>query len=673
LASQPERSGRNPLQTFPEFSDRQARREVGSHIVKESGTEQILTYGPWTRLENLPDLNWHIWLSNTTENAFKSRQHLLTALQIGTLVAAALVGLVGALLAHRLASRLKSVTQTVQKLEQGDLNARLAVAGDDEISTLSTTLNQMAAKLQTLLNFQTQTTDNLKRFNEATFNVRRSLDFNSILQTGVSETRRLLNCDRTLVYLFDDQWQGTVVAESVGLGFPAALGAHIADPCFAEKFVDRYRQGRVNTIPNLAEADLDPCYRGQLEAFLVKANIVTPMVVEGKLLGLLVAHQCSAPRDWSPTEIDLLYQMAVHLGYSVGQVILSEQRQKTEQMAILAEERRQQKEALQGQLMELLQHVERAAMGDLTTRAKVVAGEIGTVADFFNAIVENLQLLVQQVQVSATEVNDSLSNQDESVRSLSQAAQIQTQETQATLRSVEQMMLSIQTVAQSAQQAATVSQTAAYTAISGGQAMEQTVESILELRQTIGDTAKKVKRLGESSQQISKVVSLISQIAIQTNLLAINAGIEAARAGEDSHGFAAVAEEVGALATRAAEATQEIEQLVATLQQETSEVAEAMEQGTSQVVEGTHIVETAKQSLEQIVTVSQQIDALVRSISTATESQVETSHTITALMQKIAAIAERTAQSSTAVSASLHQTVETAQTLQASVSTFKVA
>jgi methyl-accepting chemotaxis protein len=199
-----------------------------------------------------------------------------------------------------------------------------------------------------------------------------------------------------------------------------------------------------------------------------------------------------------------------------------------------------------------------------------------------------------------------------------------------------------------------------------------TVQNILSLRETIGETAKKVKRLGESSQQISKVVSLINQIALQTNLLAINAGIEAARAGEEGQGFAVVAEEVGELAVRSASATREIEAIVATIQRETSQVVEAMERSTSQVVEGTHLVEDAKHSLNQILTVSREIDDLVQLISSATVSQAETSGTVSELMRQIAQVSARTSTSSRQVSQAIRQTVTIAQDLQASVAAFEV-
>jgi twitching motility protein PilJ len=202
--------------------------------------------------------------------------------------------------------------------------------------------------------------------------------------------------------------------------------------------------------------------------------------------------------------------------------------------------------------------------------------------------------------------------------------------------------------------------------------MDLSVENILSLQETVGETAKKVRHLGESSQQISRVVSLINQIAMQTNLLAINAGIEAARAGEEGQGFAVVAEEVGELATRSAAATQEIEQIVEKIKRDTTEVVKAMEVGTNQVIESTQIAADAKQSLSEIVDISQQIDTFVKSLSTASVSQLETSQVVSQLMKNIADISEKNSDYSQQISASLQKTAEIFQHLENKVETFKV-
>ena len=512
-----------------------------------------------------------------------------------------------------------------------------------------------------------------QQLNEIISRVRESLKVEEIYHAAVTGVRETLKTDRVIVYLFDADWQGTIVAESVGSDWPKALGANIADPCFADQYVQKYKRGRVKAVENIYNEGLTQCYLGQLEPFKVKANLVAPIMVDGQLLGLLVAHQCSSTRPWQESEINFFKQVAIQVGFALDQAALLEQREQARIFAeMVSQEQRREKEALQLQLLELLSDVEGAARGDLTVRADVTVGEIGTVADFFNAVIESLRGIVTQVKKAATQVNTSLEENEGAIRQLSAEALKQAEDTTRTLDSVEQMTHSIQQVAENARQAAAVARTASTTAEAGGMAMDRSVQNILSLRQTVAETAKKVKRLGESSQQISKVVSLINQIALQTNLLAINAGIEAARAGEEGQGFAVVAEEVGELAARSAAATKEIEKIVENIQQGTSEVVEAMELGTTQVVEGTHLVEDAKQSLSKILEVSRQIDTLVQSISSATVSQVSTSQAVTELMKEIAKVSERTSNSTRQVSGSLKETVGIAQELQASVGTFKV-
>ncbi|MBW4694891.1 MAG: GAF domain-containing protein [Lyngbya sp. HA4199-MV5] len=512
-----------------------------------------------------------------------------------------------------------------------------------------------------------------RQLSEITARMRETLDPQQIYAATLKGSRDALGADRTLIYLFDENWQGTVTAESVAPGFPLALGAQIADPCFAQGYVEKYRQGRVQATANIHTAGLTNCHLDQLAPFQVKANLVAPILVEGTLLGLLVAHQCTEPRQWQEGDINFFKQVAIQLGFAIEQARVFEEKEQAQVSAeTLSEERRLQTEALQMQLLQLLGDIEGAASGDLTVRAEVTVGEIGTVADFFNSIVESLRQIVTQVKTSALEVNASLGQNEHAIQQLAEDASKQAAETTRTLDSVEQMANSIQTVATSARQAAAVTRSAASTAEAGEDAMDLTVQNILALRDTIGETAKKVKRLGESSQQISKVVSLINQIALQTNLLAINAGIEAARAGEQGQGFAVVAEEVGELAARSAIATQEIEQIVDNIQRETSEVVEAMSLGTTQVVEGTRLVGDAKQSLGQLLEVSRQIDTLVQSIFNATVSQTQTSDAIAALMRDVVQVSERTFDSSQKVSSALRQTVEVAHELQESVGTFKV-
>lgn len=407
-------------------------------------------------------------------------------------------------------------------------------------------------------------------------------------------------------------------------------------------------------------------------AFLVGNTIVKPIQeLEKAAKKFTLGGQDTRAVVFAQDEIGQLATTFNRLAENTA-ITLAEVKQAKLKAEGLVEEQSKQNQTIQRELLQLLTNVEDASSGDLTVRAEITAGEIGIVADFFNTIVESMREIVTQVKKSTNQVNVSLVEDEVSMRALTEDSLKQSKKIRRMLDFVEQMASSIQDVANSAGQAADVARLASQTAQAGGSAMDRTVKSILELRETVGETAKKVKRLGEASQQISKVISLINQIALQTNLLAINASIEAARAGEEGRGFAVVAEEVGELAAQSAAATKEIEQIVENIQRETGEVVKAMEVGTSQVVEGTHLVENAKQSLGQIVKVSRKIDELVQSISSSTVSQSKTSEMVTNLMKDIAKVSEGMSDSSRQVSLSLEQTVDLAKQLQSSVETFKV-
>ncbi len=338
----------------------------------------------------------------------------------------------------------------------------------------------------------------------------------------------------------------------------------------------------------------------------------------------------------------------------------------------LNEQQRQEKEQLEAAIYTLIDEIADATDGDLTVRANLDSLELSTVADLFNAIIDNLQDIAIEAKESSGKVGSSLEKNEEAIRSLAEQAIEEAKETRNTLVSVKEMTNSIQSVAENASQVEKITEGTYSTVLNSTLDMEETVNSILKLRSTVGETSKKMKRLGESSQKISQAVSLIEEIALKTNVLAINASVEAGRAGEYGEGFTIVAEQVGALAEQSAKATREITDIVSAIQLETQEVNQAMESGTAEVVETTRLIETTKQSLGIVLEKSQEINRLMGSISESTVSQVSTSQDVANLMQKIAELSENTSKSSENVAKSIVETAQIAKNLETTVSQFKV-
>ncbi|WP_414582901.1 methyl-accepting chemotaxis protein [Scytonema sp. PCC 10023] len=639
-------------------------------VVKSNNRYQLVTDLAWKTPNGLPSFNREVIFAVNKATAFAPQEDLLLTLVIRTVLTALVVIAIAAFLYKWGIRPILNKTKAEGKLGQGEVDSDID-QGED-VAALGSKINLMADQLKLLVTEQAEQSRRLEAeakrtqiFTDITLHIRQFLNQKDILQTTVDAIRNSLATERVVVYRFHKDGGGTVIAESVAADFPRTIDKQIDDPCFRERYVQQYKNGRVRAIDNIYQANLTDCHIKTLEQFAVKANLVAPILQEKQLVGLLIAHQCSQPRTFKEWEINLFAQLAIQVGFALDQAAL------LEQLEVVSQEQRQQKEALQQKLVELVSSIEAVSEGDLTVKAEVTAGEIGIIADFFNSIIESLRQIVTVVKKAAQQVNVAVGENSGAVQLLAFEALKQTEQITRTLEDVNQMTLSIQAVADSARQAKAVARTAFDIARASAEAMDSTVSSILNLKQTVTETANKVNRLGESSQEISMVVSLINKIALQTNLLSINASLEMTRMGDEGRGFVVVVEEIGELAAQSAQATTEIQQILENIQLGTSDVVKAMETGSAQVVEGANLVKNAKLSLEQILELSRQIDQLVQSISSATVSQAQTSGTVAVLMKEIAKVSERTSDSSAIVSGSLQKTLEIAQQLQKSVGVFK--
>ncbi len=350
---------------------------------------------------------------------------------------------------------------------------------------------------------------------------------------------------------------------------------------------------------------------------------------------------------------------------------ITERKEAEEGLENLAAERKAEADSMTQQVLKLLGEIKGAAQGDLTVRAEVTNDVLGAVADSFNFLIGSLRKVVTGIQTLAEQVTSATGESITNTSQLTQQAEVQATKISAIMREIERIVNSIRDVRDVSVRAETVAQESSHTAEAGGLAVDRAVEGINELRLTIASTSKMMKRLGESSQQIGKIVTSISQLASQTNLLALNATIEAARAGEQGLGFAVVAEEVRKLAERSAGATEEISEIVGTIQEEISRVMKAMESGTLEVVEGTKLASEAKTHLNAIIEVSREMNALVQNITRASAKQTVSAEEISNSMQQVNEIANTTAQKGSDVKASLDDLSGSVSKLQKSVANFR--
>ncbi|WP_404831060.1 methyl-accepting chemotaxis protein [Endozoicomonas euniceicola] len=335
-------------------------------------------------------------------------------------------------------------------------------------------------------------------------------------------------------------------------------------------------------------------------------------------------------------------------------------------------ETRAQNEANQKAIMRLMNEMEDLAEGDLTVSATVTEDFTGPIADSVNFSIEQLRALVKTIHQSAVEVDSSARKTQSTANEMAQAAENQAREISITTQSVNAMSESMRLVSRDAAQSAEVASRSADIATNGTQVIRNTISGMNIIRDQIEDTSRRIKRLGESSREISDIISLINDIADQTNILSLNAAIQASMAGEAGRGFAAVADEVQRLAERVSGATRQVETLVTAIQNDTHEAVASMEQTTSQVVNGAQLAEDAGIALAEIEQVSGNLARLVRDISATARNQTESAAQISQRMLTISDITNQTASGNTATADSVGTLTEMAVEMRQSVSGFRL-
>lgn len=397
----------------------------------------------------------------------------------------------------------------------------------------------------------------------------------------------------------------------------------------------------------------------------------------GALQSLYQAEQASRRVALVVMIVFALVALANMIG--IFQVLLSDSRGRTReaesqktQAERLEHEAKRANEQNQAAILRLMNELQEVADGNLTVQATVSEDITGAIADSVNYTVEELRALVGRINNTAEQVNTASSQARDIATRLLAASEAQSREIKDTGEKVLKMASQINDVSRSAGESAKVARTSLDAAERGQLAVHDQIQGMNEIREQIQETAKRIKRLGESSQEIGEIVELITDITEQTNVLALNAAIQAASAGEAGRGFSVVAEEVQRLADRSAEAAKQIGALVRTIQTDTQDAVAAMEKSTQGVVEGAKLSDAAGTALTDIGSVSRELAELIERIAVTTNDQAQSAGGVAQSIERILSVTEQTSQGTRQTAQSIGQLATLARELKASVARFRV-
>lgn len=331
-----------------------------------------------------------------------------------------------------------------------------------------------------------------------------------------------------------------------------------------------------------------------------------------------------------------------------------------------------QNEQNQAAILQLLDELADLADGDLRVQATVTESFTGAIADSINFSIDQMRGLVSKINQTSAQVSSAADETKSSVSQLSEASQRQAKEISDVSEAVNQMALSIDRVSSNAAESSSVAEKSVDIASKGAVVVQNTIDGMDKIRGQIQETAKRIKRLGESSQEIGDIVLLINDIADQTNILSLNAAIQASMAGDAGKGFAVVADEVQRLAERSGAAAKQISALVKTIQSDTNEAVTSMEQTTAEVVQGTRLAQDAGVSLGEIESVSKTLAEIIENISDASGQQATSAGKISNTMKSIQEITSQTTEGTRSTVIAVGNLANMTNELRSSVTGFKL-
>ena len=441
--------------------------------------------------------------------------------------------------------------------------------------------------------------------------IHQSLTEKDILAIAVDEIRRVFDCDRVVIYGLNQDRHGEVIAESVALGWTKALGRVIHDPCFEFRYLEKYQNGLVTSIPNVYEAGLTSCYLEQLEKLEVKANLVTPILNEGKIFGLLVAHQCSEPRQWKQHEIRWVTQISTQIGFALDNAQLLQQ---VEQSALtvnyLTHQQQQQAEVFK-------QH----QIGILTSSTNTYE------ALAQDTLSQSKSLIAILHQIKA--INDTVSNQAVNIHQV----QEQKQQQSSNLHSLSKNI-------------------------------DLTKDNLVSLETALQEANKKIHYLSNSSQKMLGIVHLIQDFAKQIAQQSLNMTIAVSRSeSADQDPMVELADTLLSLVQKLYKAIAQLNPLLSVIDTEAGQGKIEIDAALTQAVNGTEIVQDIQQNLAQIVAVNAAMSDLFAQFAQASHRQTQISTSTGESVSKVINLTNRISEHSSSLTESFQELASLTQEL----------
>ena len=649
---------------FPEVRSLYTGQKASSTFTVNPATkvQQFVTYVPPTPLKGLPDLNWSVALAVDSKVAFAVQKQQLQILLIGLGLTLAVVIAVSVYLINRAIRPLLESAQIVEKIGQGQLDARIPVRGGDELAALGSNINQMADQIQDLLQTMQQNAEQLKTQNDVLSDLARH---DALVQGNVKAAvgsfteaiAKTLKLERVSIWLYNadrsnllcvDRYDQSLHKHSDGDQLPAAEVQAYFDSLESEHLL-AVSNVRNNTAMHQLVTD-------GLLLSETQALLSLPIYVANRVVGFIQCEYLQGSRTWQAEEQTFVSGV-------------------TNLVSIVIESEFLQQEV--GHLLDVVSDVEE---GDLTTQAQVSDRATGLVADTFNRLIERFAYVLNQVLVAAHQVSESSNEQKELVETVAKNTGEQAQAVNQVLQLTEKVEQAAQGSAERVKVSNESLQTVSSTLVAGQEAINALTQGITVLQEGTNRIVQRMKTLGEFVGLADQFVQNQSQIAFITQTLSLNASLVAARASEQrdprqfvvvAREFDSIADQVNKLAQQTSEGLTNLEQRSAQIHSAVSAVdgdvqsmGELVRQFTTGVEQSNQVFQTVQTITGEAVQAGDAVNQFSHQIVEATQATAYVMRDITGLANKTAALTQVARERSDQIDLLAAQLLQTVQFFQ---------